>query len=123
MRLHFIKGKQTKLRQSLVFVASPNICTCASEEPGSTPESAVVVLGVVADELQFSKSERSSLDVALEQVSKPLSVVVGLEIDEPALSEAGMLEVDKPGSMKETPPNRRKSHVMYSGIHPNSKKV
>ena len=63
--------------------------------------------GVVADELHCSRSERSSLEVALEQVSRPLSVVVGLEMDEPALSEAGRIEVDKPCSINGTPPNRK----------------
>lgn len=66
------------------------------------------MLGVVADELHCSRSERSSLDVALEQVSRPLSVVVGLEMDEPALSEASRTEVEKPCSMNGTPPDRKK---------------
>lgn len=60
---------------------------------------------MVAIELQCSMSERSSLEVALEQVSRPLSVAVGLEIDEPPLSEAGRLQVDIPCSMNRTPPN------------------
>lgn len=64
-------------------------------------------MGLTADEVHCSRSERSSLDVVLEQVSRPLSVVVGLEIDEPALSEAGRLEVDKPCSMNGTPPKWR----------------
>lgn len=71
------------------------------------------MLGVFADELHCSRSERSSLEVALEQVPRPLSVVVGLEIDEPALSEAGKLEVDKPCSMNRTPPNKR--HAVIQG--------
>lgn len=81
--------------------------TCKSGEPGSVPGRVVAVPGVVADELHCSKSERSSLEVALEQVSRPLSVVVGLEMDEPALSEAGRLELDEPCSMNGTPPNTK----------------
>lgn len=73
--------------------------TWPSGEPGSVPGS------VVTDALHCSRSERSSLEVALEHESRPLSVVAGLGIDEPALSEAGKLEVDKPCSMKGTPPN------------------
>lgn len=72
------------------------LCTCASGEPGSEPGS------MVAEELQGSRSERSSLEVALEQVSRPLSVVVGLETDEAALSEH---------SMNGTPPRKRCSHT------------
>lgn len=60
---------------------------------------------MVAIELQCSMSERSSLEVALEQVSRPLSVAVGLEIDEPPLSEAGRPQVEIPCSMNRTPPN------------------
>lgn len=81
--------------------------TCVSGEPGSVRGVAVAVLGVVADELHCSRSERSSLEVALEQVSRPLSVVEGLEMDEPALSEAGKVEVDEPCSMNGTPPDQR----------------
>lgn len=69
------------------------------------------MLGLVEDELHCSRSERSSLEVALEHVSRPLSVVVGLETDEAALSEAGRL--DKPCSMNGTPPyGKRCSHSM-----------
>lgn len=64
------------------------------------------VLGVAADELYCSKSERSSLEVALEQVSRPLSVV-GLEIDDPELSETGRPELDEPCSINGTPPNTK----------------
>lgn len=71
-------------------INNPDRSTWASGEPGPVPGSEV------ADELHCSRSERSSLDVALEQESRPLSVVVGLGIHEPTLSEAGMLEVDKP---------------------------
>lgn len=59
--------------------------------------------GMFADELYCSRSERSSLEVALEQVSRPLSVAVGLEMDEAALSEAGRLDVGRPCSMNGTP--------------------
>lgn len=45
------------------------------------------MLGVVAVE-QLSRSVRSSLDVVLEQLDSPLSVV-GLEMEEAALSETG----------------------------------
>lgn len=65
------------------------------------------MLGVLAEELHCSRSDKSSLEVALEQVSRPLSVAVGLEMDEPALSEAGRPEVGNPCSMKGTPPNKR----------------
>lgn len=66
----------------------------------------VAGLGVATDELYCSKSERSSLEVALEQVSRPLSIV-GLEIDEPELSEAGRPELDETCSMKGTTPNTK----------------
>lgn len=62
---------------------------------------------VVADTLPCSRSERSSLEVALEQVSRPLSVVVGLDMDEAALSEAVREELDEPCSMNGTPPDQR----------------
>lgn len=52
-----------------------------------------------------SRSDRSSLDVALEQVSRPLSVVVGLDMDDPALAD-GKLELFRQGSTKGTPPER-----------------
>lgn len=68
------------------------------------------MLGVVADELHCSRSERSSREVALEQVSRPLSVVEGLEMDEPALSEAGKLEAEEPCSMNGTPPEHRETY-------------
>lgn len=47
--------------------------------------------GVVATELLCSRSVRSSLEVALEQASRPLSVVLllGLEMEEATLSETG----------------------------------
>lgn len=73
------------------------------------------MVGVVSDELNCSRSERSSLEVALVQVSRPLSVVVGLEMDELALSEAGRLEVDKPCSMNGTPPNTKEIQS-YNGV-------
>lgn len=79
--------------------------TGASGEPGSAPGRGAALLGLTADELHWSRSERSSLDVVLEHVSRPLSVVVGLEMEEAALSEAGRLEEDKPCSMKGTPPS------------------
>lgn len=82
--------------------------TCASGEPASVPARGVALLGLTADELHCSRSERSSLDVVLEQVSRPLSGVVGLEMDEAAFSEAGRMEVDKPCSMNGTPPDGQK---------------
>ena len=57
--------------------------------------------GVVAAELLCSRSLRSSLEVALEPGSSPLSAVDGLETEEPALSE---VERPEPGSIKGTPP-------------------
>lgn len=69
------------------------------------------MLGLTADELHWSRSDRSSLDVVLEHVSRPLSVVVGLEMDEAALSEAGRLEGGRPCSMKGTPPVERSTGV------------
>lgn len=95
----------------------PHSHTCASREPGSVPGSVAALLGVFADELHCSRSERSSLEVALEQVSRPLSVVVGLEMDEPALSEAGMLEVFKPCSRNGTPPNRKETQSNNGVTH------
>lgn len=86
---------------------SGNEGTCVSGEPGSVPGRGGAVLGLTADELHWSRSDRSSLDVVLEHVSRPLSVVVGLEMDEAALSEAGMLEGAKPCSMNGTPPEWR----------------
>lgn len=74
----------------------------------------VAVKGVVADELHCSRSERSSLDVALEQVSRPLSVVVGLETDEAPLSEAGSPEVDRPCSMNGTTPYGKEMQLYKS---------
>lgn len=82
--------------------------TCASGEAASVPGRGVALLGLTADELHCSRSERSSLEVVLEQVSRPLSGVVGLEMDEAALSETGRLEVDKPCSMNGTPPDGQK---------------
>lgn len=82
--------------------------TCASGDPASEPGRGAALLGLSADELHCSRSDRSSLDVVLEQVSSPLSVAVGLEMDEAALSEAGRLEVGKPCSMKGTPPDGQK---------------
>ena len=84
--------------------------TCASGEAASVPGRVAALLGLTADELHWSRSDRSSLDVVLEQVSRPLSVDVGLEMAEAALSEAGMLEVDMPGSMNGTPPDRQKQY-------------
>lgn len=63
--------------------------------------------GMFADELYWSRSERSSLEVALEQVSRPLSVAVGLDMEEAALSEAGRLDVGRPCSMNGTPSDSR----------------
>lgn len=63
-------------------------------------------MGVVAVELLCSRSVRSSFEVVLEPLSKPLSVV-GLEMEEAALSEQG--RVEEPPlccSMKGTPPER-----------------
>lgn len=65
-------------------------------------------MGLTADELHCSRSDRSSLDVVLEQVSRPLSVAVGLEMDEATLSELGRLAVDKPCSINGTPPDGQK---------------
>lgn len=62
--------------------------------------------GVVTEELHCSRSERSSLEVALEPVSRPLSVVEGLEMDEPALSEVARLEFNVACSMNGTPPTK-----------------
>lgn len=60
-------------------------------------------LGVVAVE-QLSRSVRSSLDVALEQLDSPLSAV-GLEMEEAALSEIGSAAVPSPCcSINGTPP-------------------
>lgn len=61
-------------------------------------------MGVVAVELLCSRSVRSSFEVVLEPASKPLSVV-GLEMEEAALSEPGRIE-EPPlcCSMKGTPP-------------------
>lgn len=84
-----------------------NIPTCPSREP--EPGSGEEMLGVVADELLCSRSDRSSLEVAFEQVSRPLSVVV--EMDEPALSEAGRTELDMLCSMNGTPPKEKKGTV------------
>lgn len=59
---------------------------------------------MVAVELLCSRSVRSSFDVVLEPVSKPLSAV-GLEMEEAALSKPG--RVEEPPlccSMKGTPP-------------------
>lgn len=83
--------------------------TCASGEPGSA------LLGLSAEEPHGSRSERSSLEVALEHVPRPLSVVVGLEMDEPALSEGGRLGVDRPCSMKGTPPTWVEAHLLDLG--------
>lgn len=52
------------------------------------------MLGVVAVE-QLSRSVRSSLDVVLEQLDSPLSVV-GLEMEEAALSETGSTAIPSP---------------------------
>lgn len=78
--------------------------TCASGEPGSAPGGGAALLGLTAEEPHWSRSERSSLEVALEHVSRPLSVVAGLDMDEPALSEGGRPGGGKPCSMKGTPP-------------------
>lgn len=78
--------------------------TCACGEPGSAPGGGAARLGLTADEPHCSRSERSSLDVVLEHVSSPLSVVVGLEMEEAALSDGGRPGVLKPCSMKGTPP-------------------
>ena len=68
--------------------------------------------GVVAVELLCSRSVRSSLEVALEQVSRPLSVVEGgPEMEEPTLSEA-----DRLGSMNGTPPaGTEPSGIFHTG--------
>lgn len=58
----------------------------------------------LADETDCSRSDRSSLEVALEHVSRPLSVAVGLDMEEPALSDVARLELEQPCSMKGTPP-------------------
>lgn len=85
--------------------------TCASVEPDSVPVSAMAAPAVDA-ELHCSRSERSSLEVVFEQVSRPLSVAVGLQIDEAELSETGRLGLDKPSSMNGTPPeNTGSSHT------------
>lgn len=69
------------------------------------------VLGVVAVE-QLSRSVRSSLDVALEQLDSPLSAV-GLEIEEAALSETGSAAVPSPCcSINGTPP-RNKQMIIH----------
>lgn len=82
--------------------------TCGSGElgpgPGPGPGRGAALLGLSAEGPPWSRSERSSLEVALEKVSRPLSVVVGLETEEPALSEGGRLGVEEPCSMKGTPP-------------------
>lgn len=45
-------------------------------------------------------------------MSRPLSVAVGLQIDEAELSETGRLGLDKPSSMNGTPPeNTGSSHT------------
>lgn len=75
----------------------------------------MALLGLTADELNCSRSDRSSLEVVLEQVSRALSVVAGLEMDEVALSEAGRLEVDKPGSMNRIPPDGHKHSKSQGG--------
>lgn len=62
-----------------------------------------MVPGVVAVELLCSRSVRSSWEVALEEVSRPLSGT-GLEIEEAALSDAG--RADCCSSMKSMPPVR-----------------
>lgn len=71
----------------------------------------VAVLGVVAVE-QLSRSVRSSLDVALEQLDSPLSAV-GLEMEEPAPSEMGNAAVPSPCcSINGTPP-KDKEMIIY----------
>lgn len=85
--------------------------TITSREPGSGPGRMLTAVGVVADELHCSRSDRSSREVALVQVSRPLSVVVGLEMEEPALSEADRLEVDEPCSMNKTPPDEEEIFI------------
>lgn len=62
--------------------------------------------GVVATELLWSRSVRSSLEVALEQVSRPLSV--GLDMEEAMLSGTDKLTC----SMKRTPPGRHTSTMV-----------
>ena len=44
----------------------------------------------------------------MEQVSRPLSVVVGLDMEEATLSDTGRPEDDEPCSMKGTPPERER---------------
>lgn len=74
--------------------------TCVSRELASME---AAVLGVVAVE-HVSRSVRSSLDVALEQLASPLSAV-GLELEEAALSETGSTAVLSPCcSINGTPP-------------------
>lgn len=75
----------------------------------------MALLGLTADGLHCSRSDRSSLEVVLEQVSRALSVVVGLEMEEAALSEAGRVEVDKPGSMNGTPPDGHRHSQSQGG--------
>lgn len=83
------------------------------------PGNEVAVQGVVAEELQCSRSERSSLEVALEPVSRPLSVVEGLEMEEPALSEVARLQFDETCSMNGTPPveTDMMPYSMHTGIN------
>lgn len=57
--------------------------------------------------MDCSRSERSSLEVALEPASRPLSVAVGLDMEEPALSDVARLELENPCSMNGTPPRIR----------------
>lgn len=102
----YVCGAKTKQEIVGCPIDMPDRCTWASGEPGPVPGS------TVADELHCSRSERSSLEVALEQESRPLSVVVGLGMDEPVLSETGKLELDGPCSMNGTPANGEKDGVI-----------
>lgn len=79
----------------------PTTCfTCVSSVLASVE---AAVLGVVAVE-QLSRSVRSSLDVALEQLDSPLSAV-GLEMEDAALSKTGSAALPSPCcSINGTPP-------------------
>lgn len=68
----------------------------------------------MAEVLPCSRSDRSSLDVALEQVSKPLSV--GLEMEEATLSEVGRVIPEEPCSMNGTP-ERATRETWFMVIH------
>jgi len=96
----------------------PDHRTAASRQGVSVPgvvllavEEQVGVVGV--EELASSRSLRSSLEVALEPGSRPLSAVEGLEIREPALSEVGRPE---PGSTKGTPPAQVEEEEEEEGV-------